>query len=92
MKVAIMEADWLGLQDARVLVAGAGGLGTACVRGFLDAGAHVVVTDQDAGRLAELADLLDLDGKAVVEADTEEEAGLSVLDFAVEALVANGVP
>jgi gluconate 5-dehydrogenase len=38
--------DWLGLDGRRVLVAGGGGtLGGAVVGGFLDAGAHVAVTD-----------------------------------------------
>lgn len=41
---------WLGLRDARVLVAGAGGLGAACARAFLSAGARVVVVDADADR------------------------------------------
>jgi gluconate 5-dehydrogenase len=42
--------DWLGLRDARVLVAGAGGLGAACAAAFLAADARVEVVDADAGR------------------------------------------
>lgn len=42
--------DWLGLRDARVLVAGAGGLGAACASAFLAVGARVEVVDADAGR------------------------------------------
>ena len=44
--------DWLGLRDARVLVAGAGGLGSACATAFLAAGAMVEVVDADADRAA----------------------------------------
>lgn len=44
-----MSADWLGLTDRRVLVAGgAGTLGAALVAGFLDAGATVGVADVSA--------------------------------------------
>jgi gluconate 5-dehydrogenase len=47
--------DWLGLGGRGVLVAGAGGLGGACVAGFVEAGARVVVADADDLRLKELA-------------------------------------
>jgi gluconate 5-dehydrogenase len=47
-------SDWLGLRDARVLVAGAGSLGGALVQGFLDAGAGVAVVDVSRERLAGL--------------------------------------
>jgi NAD(P)-dependent dehydrogenase (short-subunit alcohol dehydrogenase family) len=46
--------DWLGLDGARVLVAGAGSIGTELVRGFTGAGARVAVGDLDAGRLGGL--------------------------------------
>ncbi len=46
------DNDWLGLRDARVLIAGAGGLGAACAAAFLDAGCRVQVVDADAGRAA----------------------------------------
>jgi gluconate 5-dehydrogenase len=42
--------DWLGLGGARVLVAGTGGLGGACVRAFLEAGARVHAVDIDGDR------------------------------------------
>lgn len=42
--------DWLGLEGARVFVAGAGGLGGACVGAFLAAGARVHVADLDGDR------------------------------------------
>lgn len=46
------DHDWLGLRDARVLIAGAGGLGAACVAAFLAAGCRVQVVDADAERAA----------------------------------------
>lgn len=36
---------WLGLEGARVLVAGAGGIGRALIDGFVDVGARVVALD-----------------------------------------------
>jgi gluconate 5-dehydrogenase len=49
------DVDWLGLAGQRVLVAGgAGTLGRAIVRGFVDAGARVAVVDLDPGGLGEL--------------------------------------
>ncbi|QKJ20892.1 SDR family NAD(P)-dependent oxidoreductase [Microbacterium hominis] len=47
--------DWLGLSGARVLVAGAGGIGGACARAYARAGATVAVVDRDAAALAALA-------------------------------------
>jgi gluconate 5-dehydrogenase len=44
------DHDWLGLRDSRVLIAGAGGLGTACAAAFLTVGARVQVADADAAR------------------------------------------
>jgi gluconate 5-dehydrogenase len=58
-------ADWLGLQGARVLVAGAGSLGGALVQGFVEAGASVAVIDVSRGRLSELG----LDAGRLIEAD-----------------------
>lgn len=37
--------DWLGLRDRRILVLGAGGLGSACAREFAAAGARVMTVD-----------------------------------------------
>jgi gluconate 5-dehydrogenase len=43
-----VSADWLGLRDQRVLVAGGcGTIGAAVVDGFLAAGAQVAITDLD---------------------------------------------
>ncbi|HEY7632741.1 MAG TPA: SDR family oxidoreductase [Thermoleophilaceae bacterium] len=47
-------SDWLGLDGARVLVAGAGSIGAELVRGFAAAGARVAVGDVDGERLAQL--------------------------------------
>jgi gluconate 5-dehydrogenase len=86
---------WPGLDGARVLVAGAGGIGSACVRGYAEAGASVVVVDRDESRLdtvaAELGDLgskvstlcADLTqpgaGARVVNETTAQLGGLDVL-------------
>jgi gluconate 5-dehydrogenase len=47
---------WLGLEDRRALVLGAGGLGAACARGLTEAGARVAVVDVDEAKLKELRD------------------------------------
>jgi gluconate 5-dehydrogenase len=57
----------LGLKNRRVLVAGAGGLGSACVAGFVDDGARVVVADADESRLARLDAGLELAGALGVD-------------------------
>jgi NAD(P)-dependent dehydrogenase (short-subunit alcohol dehydrogenase family) len=44
---AAVDADWLGLHGARVLVAGAGGIGRACALAYGGAGASVAVVDRD---------------------------------------------
>lgn len=75
-------ADWLGLHGSRVLVAGAGGIGAAVVRGFLDAGADVTVVDSDSSRLAELASSSSLDaagGRAITIDLLEPNAPNSVV-------------
>ena len=46
--------DWLGLSGARVLVAGAGGIGSACIEEFVAAGTNVLAVDRDDARLAAL--------------------------------------
>jgi NAD(P)-dependent dehydrogenase (short-subunit alcohol dehydrogenase family) len=50
-----MDETWLGLEGARVLIAGAGGIGQACAIGYLEAGANVLIADRDADRVAALA-------------------------------------
>lgn len=48
--------DHLGLQGTRVLLFGAGGLGTACARAFADVGAQVAVIDRSPNALEKFAD------------------------------------
>lgn len=48
--------DWLGLRDRAVLVAGAGGLGSACALGFARNGARVCAIDRDHNQLAAVAE------------------------------------
>lgn len=82
--------DWLGLDGARVLVVGAGGIGEECAEGFLAAGASVMVADRDQSRL----DLLtardrDADGPtlATMQADLAEPgAGARVVEQAIAEL------
>lgn len=45
---------WLGLEGRKALLLGAGGLGTACARGLVEAGASLVVVDADAAHLEQL--------------------------------------
>jgi NAD(P)-dependent dehydrogenase (short-subunit alcohol dehydrogenase family) len=52
---------WLGLDNAAVLIAGAGGIGRALIEGFSDVGARVVAVDGDAGRVRAANDELDLE-------------------------------
>ena len=47
---------WLGLENAAVLIAGAGGIGRALIEGFAGAGARVVAVDSDAARVASAVD------------------------------------
>lgn len=81
--------DWLGLTGARVLVAGAGGIGGACALAYARAGASVAVVDRSAAALAALAAEGDADGVSyeLIEADLAEHgAGARVVDEAVERL------
>lgn len=81
--------SWLGLEGARVLIAGAGGIGGACALAYLRAGASVLVVDRDDSSLAALAAVPEFrDGEAaVLRADlTEHGAGARVIGAAVEKL------
>jgi NAD(P)-dependent dehydrogenase (short-subunit alcohol dehydrogenase family) len=85
----MLKDEWLGLADKRVVVAGAGGLGTACALGFAEAGAHVLVVDRDDSRLSQL--LLDprfenAKGQTLVADLSTEESGSLVVDQAIDAL------
>lgn len=75
----------LALKNRRVLVAGAGGLGGACVAGFAESGARIVVADADVQRLRDLDGELDL--AAVLTADlSRPEECRTVVDKAVATL------
>jgi gluconate 5-dehydrogenase len=78
--------EWLGLDGARVLIAGAGGLGAACAAGFVNAGARVVVTDRDETRLKELERQVALEdgGGGTMTADLSEVGvAAAVIDHVV---------
>ncbi len=62
-------SDWLGLQGARVLVAGAGTLGAALVRGFADVGAEAGVIDVSRERLDEVGSQTGIASERLVVAD-----------------------
>jgi gluconate 5-dehydrogenase len=80
-----VQPDWLGLRGRRVVVAGAGGLGTACVRAFLEAGARVTAVDADEQRLADLGDEVE----AVVADVSRPVGGLGAADVLVHAIGVN---
>lgn len=75
----------LGLENRRVLVAGAGGLGGACVSAFAESGARVVVADADGPRLRELHGQLELAGALTADLSRPEECR-AVVDKAVATL------
>ncbi|CAG4930002.1 SDR family NAD(P)-dependent oxidoreductase [Acidithrix sp. C25] len=45
------SSSWLGLDGRGVLIAGAGGIGSACAKAFIGGGARIVLVDQDQARL-----------------------------------------
>jgi gluconate 5-dehydrogenase len=86
------EHDWLGLRGQRMLVAGAGGIGSACATAFAQAGSHVAAVDISLDRLSALdtritgitADLTTSEGcDAAVEKAIAQLGGLDVLVHAV---------
>ncbi len=78
--------DWLGLRGARVLVAGAGGIGGSCARAYARAGAMVAVVDRDAAALAALAADGDEDFELLTADLTEHGAGERVVAEAIARL------
>jgi len=77
---------WLGLAGKRVLIAGAGGIGSACALGYADAGATTLVVDRDPRRLEALpGKTLEVDlsvpgsGAEIVAAAVDLLGGLDVL-------------
>ncbi len=68
-------SDWLGLTGSRVLVAGAGTLGSALVRGFTEAGAEVAIVDVSQDHLDALGDQVGLAPERLISADIAESTG-----------------
>jgi gluconate 5-dehydrogenase len=80
---------WLGLDNAAVLVAGAGGIGRALIEGFAEAGARVVAVDGDAGRVRSAVDELELErrgGAGIVGDLRDPERSRAVVAEAYERL------
>lgn len=70
-----------------MLIAGAGGIGSACAAGYLASGASVVIIDRDAARLAALGDEPPFSAVQTVVCDlTEPGAAAAAVDSAVELL------
>lgn len=80
------SGDWLGLDGARVLVAGAGGLGGAVARAFAGVGARVVVVDRDAVALAAIASGEDAPEVTLTADLTARGAGVQVVADTVAAI------
>ncbi|WP_404429468.1 SDR family oxidoreductase [Microbacterium lacus] len=82
-------ADWLGLDGARVLIAGAGGIGGACALAYARAGASVTVVDRDQSALDAIAAEFDAIGARyeLIQADlTVHGEGARVVTEAIEKL------
>jgi gluconate 5-dehydrogenase len=89
IEMSTEQIDWLGLRGARVVVAGAGGIGSECVAAYAGVGADVVVVDRDQNRLDALtAQFKDGPSKVLgVSADlTARGAGAAVIAEAVSVL------
>lgn len=88
-------SDWLGLNGQRVLIAGAGGIGSALSAAFADANAKVVVADVNPAGLAALdprVTALEVDLSATAGCDDAVErtkAELGGLDILVHAVGVN---
>lgn len=54
-------AAWLGLEDAAVLIAGAGGIGRAIADGFAALGTRLAIVDRSEARVRRAAEELDLE-------------------------------
>jgi len=78
--------DWLGLTGSRVLVVGAGGIGAECAKGYVAAGANVVVADRDQSRLTVLDADPSFSGSTICTDLTVPGAGASTVTTAIETL------
>jgi gluconate 5-dehydrogenase len=81
--------NWLGLDGASVVIAGAGGIGTATAIGYAENGARILIVDNDADRVdvATAEVLAAVPGAPVtgLQADlTEVGSGASVVRHAVD--------
>jgi gluconate 5-dehydrogenase len=83
---AAVATDWLGLAGSRVLVVGTGGIGSECVKGYIAAGAKVVVVDRDQARLDALVADPAFVGDVVQTDLTLPGAGAAVVAKAIEIL------
>src|ERR1700710_2388601 len=81
-----VAVDWLGLTGSRVLVVGAGGIGTECAKGYVAAGARVVVADRDQARLDALEADPTFAGSTICVDLTQTGAGATTVAGAIEIL------
>jgi len=82
----MVDTSWLALEGARVLVAGAGGIGGTCAAAYADAGARVAVVDRDQAALDSLADRTGHSFELIRADLTEPGAGARVVADAIERL------
>ena len=78
-----VDTAWLGLHGSRVLIAGAGGIGSACALAYAAAGASVAVVDRSRAALDAIGNALDA---APVPSITEQGAGERVVAQVVREL------
>jgi gluconate 5-dehydrogenase len=81
-----VRLDWLGLAGSRVLVVGAGGIGAECAKGYVAAGAQVVVVDRDQVRLDALEAAPSFDGSTICADLTKPGAGADTVAKAIKIL------
>jgi gluconate 5-dehydrogenase len=81
-----VRLDWLGLAGSRVLVVGAGGIGAECARGYVAAGASVVVADRDQSRLDALEADPSFTGSTICADLTVAGAGAATVAGAIHTL------
>ncbi len=59
------DPDWLGLAGSGVLIAGAGGIGSACAKAFMGAGARIALVDLDREHLQSVSKELGPDTQTI---------------------------